>query len=355
MSRGAEPNYRSAGVDVAAGQRVVQDISQAVKDTQGPEVLGSLDGFAGLFALSGYREPVLVSGTDGVGTKVELARAAGDLSTIGIDLVAMCVNDVLCHGAHPLFFLDYVAVDSLRGVSVPGIVSGVAQGCRQAGCALIGGETAEMPGVYRPGRFDLAGCAVGVVERSELVDGSALEAGMAVVGLASSGFHSNGFSLLRALFPTVEEPSATGVSSLQRELLEPTRIYAAVVADLRRQLSVAGMAHVTGGGWWENLPRLLGARRGELGLVLDASAVVPPPVFRRLAETALSPAEAYGTFNMGLGFAVALPRSQVDRAIAIAASHDIAAWSIGELCPRSTDEMDLRGVPARLEDLPGGA
>mgnify|MGYP006275754793 CR=1 FL=1 len=353
MSRPTEPNYRSAGVDVAAGRQVVEDISRAVKATQGPEVLGNLGGFAGLFALSGYHEPVLVSGTDGVGTKVELARAVGDVSTIGIDLVAMCVNDVLCHGAQPLFFLDYVAVDSLHGVSVPAIVSGVALGCRQAGCALIGGETAEMPGVYRPGRFDLAGCAVGVVERSDLVDGSAVEAGMAVVGLASSGFHSNGFSLLRALFPTVEEHGAGGASSLQRELLEPTRIYAAVVADLRARLTVAGMAHITGGGWWENLPRLLGTRRGELGLVVDASAVVPSPVFRRLAETALPPAEAYRTFNMGLGFAVALPRGQVEQAIAIAGTHGIPAWCVGEVRSSPTADLDLQGIPARLEDLPG--
>ncbi|MFW5696010.1 MAG: phosphoribosylformylglycinamidine cyclo-ligase, partial [Alkalispirochaeta sp.] len=197
-------DYRSAGVNVGAGQKLVRDIEATVAATQGPEVLGNLGGFAGLYALGNYRDPVLVSGTDGVGTKVELARAGGRLDTIGIDLVAMCVNDVICHGARPLFFLDYMAVDDLSKVDAAAIVAGVAEGCRRAGCALIGGETAEMPGVYRPGRFDLAGFAVGAVERDELIDGSALEPGMAVVGLASSGFHSNGYSLLRKLFPEVE-------------------------------------------------------------------------------------------------------------------------------------------------------
>jgi phosphoribosylformylglycinamidine cyclo-ligase len=241
-------DYRSAGVDVAAGQQLVRDIGATVAATQGPEVLGHLGGFAGLYALGDYRDPVLVSGTDGVGTKLELARAAGRLDTIGIDLVAMCVNDVICHGAKPLFFLDYVAVDRLDAVDVAAIVTGVAAGCHEAGCALIGGETAEMPGVYRPGRFDLAGFAVGAVERDAIIDGRRLEAGMALVGLGSRGFHSNGYSLLRRLFPGVDEPGGSPETARVRDLLlTPTRIYAGVVAAISAVCEPAGIAHVTGG------------------------------------------------------------------------------------------------------------
>ncbi|MFO8043242.1 MAG: phosphoribosylformylglycinamidine cyclo-ligase [Alkalispirochaeta sp.] len=366
-------NYRSAGVDVDAGQKLVRDIGDTVAATQGPEVLGNLGGFAGLYALGNYRDPILVSGTDGVGTKVELARAAGRLDTIGIDLVAMCVNDVICHGARPLFFLDYMAVDSLKEVDAAAIVSGVAEGCRLAGCALIGGETAEMPGVYRPGRFDLAGFAVGAVEREELIDGRALEPGMAVVGLASSGFHSNGYSLLRRLFPeTSGDRGERGADALRDALLTPTRIYAAVVSALTAQCRVAGIAHITGGGWWENLPRLLGVRRASIAssasapsaasmnvsngpsssvpegraaapgsaqeasasplcLLVDAGAVPLPEVCNMIVDTALEPPEAYRTFNMGLGLAVALPAGQVSRAIEIAAGHGIEAWEIGQV------------------------
>lgn len=383
-------DYRSAGVDVEAGQTLVRDIGAMVAITHGPEVIGNLGGFAGLYALGNYREPILVSGTDGVGTKVELARAAGRLDTIGIDLVAMCVNDVICHGARPLFFLDYMAVDSLNQVDAAAIVSGITEGCRRAGCALIGGETAEMPGVYRSGRFDLAGFAVGAVEREELIDGSELEPGMAVVGLASSGFHSNGYSLLRRLFPEVgggtgesAESGAIGVSVKPKEsaepgasaqpraerlrdaLLTPTRIYAGVMAEITSGCRVAGIAHITGGGWWENLPRLLGVLRAtaasaasaapdesaapveeggvpapgsahasaasHLRLVVDAAAVPLPEVCNMIVDTALQPAEAYRTFNMGLGLAVALPAGQVSRAIEIAAGHGIEAWEIGQV------------------------
>ena len=351
-------DYRAAGVDVAAGQQVVRDIGATVAATHGPEVLGDLGAFAGLYALGSYRDPVLVSGTDGVGTKVELARAAGLWDTIGIDLVGMCVNDVVCHGARPLFFLDYIAVDRLDAVEVPAVVSGVAEGCRRARCALIGGETAEMPGVYRPGRFDLAGFCVGVVEREALVDGSALEPGMAVVGLASSGFHSNGYSLLRRLFPEIEsadgtvgggaasDGSMTEAARLRDELLTPTRIYAAVVADLMQSCRVAGLAHVTGGGWWENLPRLLGTVRDRHTLRVDAAALAPPAVFDVLAGTTVTPAEAYRTFNMGLGMACAMPSEDVNGAMEVAASHGIDAAVIGTVAPRDGDrEIVVSGVP----------
>jgi phosphoribosylformylglycinamidine cyclo-ligase len=358
-------DYRSAGVDVAAGQRLVRDIGATVAATQGPEVLGNLGGFAGLYALGTYREPVLVSGTDGVGTKLELARAAGRFDTIGIDLVGMCVNDVLCHGAKPLFFLDYVAVDRLDAVDVAAIVSGVAAGCREAGCALIGGETAEMPGVYRPGRFDLAGFAVGAVEREGIIDGRRLESGMALVGLGSSGFHSNGYSLLRRLFPGVDEPGGTPEVARMRDLLlSPTRIYADVMAAIGAACEPAGIAHVTGGGWWENLPRLLGSAGSgggaggtggtegapagtELALDVDAGAVIAPEVFTLLHTTPVTPEEAYRTFNMGLGMAIAMPERLAGDAIRIAADHGVPAWRIGRVVQRTgTDLLRVTGIPA---------
>ncbi|HKK49459.1 MAG TPA: phosphoribosylformylglycinamidine cyclo-ligase [Alkalispirochaeta sp.] len=362
-------DYRSAGVDVAAGQQLVRDIGATVAATQGAEVLSNLGGFAGLYAIGSYRDPVLVSGTDGVGTKVELARAAGRLDTIGIDLVAMCVNDVICHGAKPLFFLDYIAVDDLSQVDAAALVSGVAEGCRRAGCALIGGETAEMPGIYRPGRFDLAGFAVGAVEREAIIDGSALEPGMAVVGLASSGFHSNGYSLLRKLFPATESTEATDgeldsmTTALRDGLLTPTRIYAAVLSAITAQCPVAGVAHITGGGWRENLPRLLGRRRaGEthpeqgphpaLRLEVDAAVVPLPQPIRSVMDTPLSPAEAYRTFNMGLGMALALPVEYAAEAISIAADHGIAAWEIGSVHvqPQNADPADPAIVIAGIPD-----
>jgi len=326
--------------------------------SSGTSALGNLGGFAGLYALGTYREPVLVSGTDGVGTKLELARAAGRFDTIGIDLVGMCVNDVLCHGAKPLFFLDYVAVDRLDAVDVAAIVAGVAAGCREAGCALIGGETAEMPGVYRPGRFDLAGFAVGAVEREGIIDGRRLEAGMALVGLGSSGFHSNGYSLLRRLFPGVDEPGGTPeVASMRDLLLSPTRIYADVVAAIGAACEPAGIAHVTGGGWWENLPRLLGSAAAgsagsapagtELALDVDAGAVIAPEVFTLLHTTQATPEEGYRTFNMGLGMAIAMPERVVGAAIRIAADHGVPAWRIGRVVQRTgTDLLRVTGIPA---------
>lgn len=342
-------DYRAAGVDVEAGRQLVRSIRNTVADTQGPEVLGGLTGFAGLYALGTYRDPVLVSGTDGVGTKLELARAAGRLDTIGQDLVAMCINDILCHGARPLFFLDYIAVDSVRSVDPATIVTGVAAACREAGCALIGGETAEMPGIYRPGRFDLAGFAVGVVERDAIVDGSAVREGMTVVGLQSSGFHSNGFSLLRRLFPATEDRSAADQETvtMRDTLLTPTRIYRAALEEILAAAPVAGIAHVTGGGWWENLPRLLGEQHDGVRIVVEAGAVTRPPAFALLEHSAVSPAEAYRTFNMGLGMAVAVPAAAAATVIEAAGRHGVPAWEIGSIERRRPGDPDLeiRGVP----------
>lgn len=338
--------YRDAGVDVQEGRRAVENMRAAVTATHGREVLGHFGSFAGMFALKDYRgtdhppgeesralvDPVLVSGADGVGTKVELARAAGRFDTIGVDLVAMCVNDVLCHGALPLFFLDYLAVDTLDARHAAVLVEGVARGCRTARCALLGGETAEMPGVYRPGRFDLAGFAVGVVERAAIIDGSALEAGHVLVGLASSGVHSNGFSLVRHLMPEVEDEDAPQeVRELRDRLLEPTRIYVPVVQDILKSARVTGMAHITGGGWEENLPRLLGVRRREYTLDIRRDAVAVPDIFHEIARRGVDHREMYRTFNMGLGMALAVPPEDVAAVVDCAAHHQVDAWPFGEV------------------------
>lgn len=321
-----------------AGRSAVERMRDAVESTHNPSVLNRLGGFAGLYALGDFQEPVLVAGSDGVGTKVEIARAADRLDTIGIDCVAMCVNDVLCHGARPLFFLDYVAVDTLVPGDVAQIVSGVAEGCRRAECALIGGETAEMPGVYASGRFDVAGFCVGAVERNRIVDPRAVEPGMVVVGLASSGVHSNGFSLVRALFPELGDGTATGAAAASQDsdpgralfdlFLEPTRIYVTPVLEIQKAVAVYGMAHVTGGGWYENLPRIVGA---DCGLAVDTQALPVPPVFQMIRERGVEQDEMYRTFNMGLGFALAVREQDAGTAIQIATDRGVAAAIVGEV------------------------
>lgn len=329
-------DYRSSGVNIEEGYRAVEAIAEDLRSTWSAGVFDLPGGFAGLLALGSYRDPVLVTGTDGVGTKVELARAAGDLSTIGIDLVAMCVNDILCHGAKPLLFLDYVAVDRLKAEDLAAIVRGVATGCREAGTSLLGGETAEMPGVYRPGRFDLAGFALGVVEREAIIDGSRLAPGMTLLGLASSGVHSNGFSLVRSLFPELEEPGGDeALRARRRSYLAPTRIYAQVLAAIMRETRPAGIAHITGGGWYENLPRLLGRSRGSLGLRVHRDRVPAPAVFAEIAAAGVAEEEMYRTFNMGVGLVIALGREEAERARRIAADLGVGAWAVGEVLPAS--------------------
>jgi len=296
-------SYRDAGVDIDAGNALVERIKPLVAATRRPEVLAGLGGFGGLFQLSDrFRQPVLVSGTDGVGTKLLLARQADRHDSIGIDLVAMCVNDILVCGAEPLFFLDYFACGKLDNDLAASVIGGIAEGCRQAGCALIGGETAEMPGMYGHGEYDLAGFAVGAVERSELIDGSAIEDGDVVLGLASSGPHSNGYSLIRRVLghSGAGLDQALGDSSLGEALLAPTRIYAASVQRILGQTRVNGMAHITGGGLTENIIRVV---PDGLGLVLDEAAWPQPAVFRWLAEQGpITPAEMRRTFNLGIGF-----------------------------------------------------
>ncbi|HSM11003.1 MAG TPA: phosphoribosylformylglycinamidine cyclo-ligase [Lysobacter sp.] len=308
--------YRDAGVDIDAGNQVVERIKPLVRRSFRPEVMGSLGGFGALFDLSGkYREPVLVSGTDGVGTKLKLAQQLGRHDTIGIDLVGMCVNDVLVQGAEPLFFLDYFATGKLDVDTTVAVVGGIARGCEMAGCALIGGETAEMPDMYPPGEYDLAGFTVGAVEKSQLLDGSQVRAGDVLVGLASSGPHSNGYSLVRRIFDRAGRPESLdlGGVSLIDALMAPTTLYVKPVLALLRDdaadRSIHAMAHITGGGLTENIIRVI---PDGLGLDIEASAIVLPPVFDWLQrEGAVAHEEMWRTFNCGIGFVLVVAAENV--------------------------------------------
>lgn len=356
-------DYREAGVDVEAGRAFVEQIRSLVQSTHRPEVIGGLGGFSGCFQLPvGYREPVLVSGTDGVGTKLKLAQDLNCHDTVGIDLVAMCVNDVLTSGAQPLFFLDYLATGKLNSDQLAQVVAGIAQGCRVSGCALLGGETAEMPGFYQPGEYDLAGFCVGIVEKSELLDGSQVRVGDVAIGLASQGVHSNGFSLVRKIVceslgktqvsegievapftgaqaeSTVDEETLTWDTrpdvlmgrSLGEVLLTPTQIYVKPVLEARRAgIEMHGMAHITGGGLPENLPRCLGKAQS---VQVDPKSWAIPPIFQWLAQAGqVSIGEMFNTFNMGIGFVVIVSPEQVEQTLSWFKSQDIAAYKIGEV------------------------
>lgn len=330
--------YKQAGVDIAAGNEAVILMKSAVRSTFRPEVLADIGGFGGLFALntSKYREPVLVAGADGVGTKLKIAFLTDKHDTIGQDAVAMCVNDIIVQGAEPLFFLDYLAVDALDPEKVATIVGGIAAGCRLAGCALLGGETAEMPGFYAPGEYDLAGFAVGVAERAQVVDGTAVRAGDVLIGLPASGLHSNGYSLARHVFLTqagwtVERFVPELGRTLGEELLEPTRIYARPVLAVLSGVPVRGMAHITGGGLAENLPRCLPA---GLGAVLKRSAWEVPPVFSLLQSLGkVDEQEMLRTFNMGLGLILVVPATDADKASHLLREAGERPLVVGEVVP----------------------
>lgn len=307
--------YKQAGVDIAAGNEAVRLMKSAVRSTFRPEVLADIGGFGGLFVLNTgkYREPVLVAGADGVGTKLKIAFLLDKHDTIGQDAVAMCVNDIAVQGAEPLFFLDYLAVGVLDPVKAAAIVGGVAAGCRLAGCALLGGETAEMPGIYQPEEYDLAGFAVGVVEKSKIVDGTGVREGDVLIGLPASGLHSNGYSLARHIFFAqagwqIDRYVPELGRTLGEELLEPTRIYARPLLAALEMVRVGGMAHITGGGLVENIPRCLPE---GLGAVLDRSAWEVPPVFSLLQSLGDVPDyEMVQTFNMGLGLVLVVPEKE---------------------------------------------
>ncbi len=332
--------YKDAGVDIDAGEALVEEIKPLVESTRRPEVLGGIGGFAGLVRVpEGYREPILVSGTDGVGTKLKTALAVGRHDTVGIDLVAMCVNDVIVTGAEPLFFLDYYATAKLEVAVARDVVAGIAEGCRQAGCALVGGETAELPGMYAPGDYDLAGFCVGVVERSEIRDREQVAAGQVVLGIPSTGLHSNGHSLARKALLEVlglgydATPDELGGITVGQALLEPTRIY---VRDLRG-LDDAGVrfvaaAHITGGGLPDNVPRVL---PDALAVRLDPSAWAAPAIFGIIAGAGVPEAEMRRTFNLGIGMVVVVDRDRADAAVAAIAGARI----IGEVVPRTGDAV----------------
>ena len=324
--------YRDAGVDIDAGNEVVERIKPLVKRSFRPEVMGGLGGFGALFDLSGkFKEPVLVSGTDGVGTKLKLAQQLNRHDTIGIDLVGMCVNDVLVQGAEPLFFLDYFATGKLEVDTVVAVVGGIAKGCELSGCALIGGETAEMPDMYAPGEYDLAGFTVGAVEKSKLLDGAKVRAGDVLVGLASSGAHSNGYSLIRRIFDRAGRPGELdlGGVNLVDALMAPTTLYVKPVLELLQSHDVHAMAHITGGGLSENIIRVVPE---GLGLQVDASAWKLPPVFDWLQrEGAVADTEMWRTFNCGIGFVLIVAPDQLAALQADLGRLGLAHWQIGQV------------------------
>ncbi len=351
-------DYKQAGVDVEAGRAFVERIKGMVEGTRRPEVLGVLGGFGGCFELpTGYQKPVLVSGTDGVGTKLKLAQALDRHDTVGIDLVAMCVNDVLTIGAEPLFFLDYLATGKLAPEQLAQVVTGVASGCKTSGCALLGGETAEMPGFYAPGEYDIAGFCVGIVEKDRMLDGSAVEVGDRIIGLASSGVHSNGFSLVRKImaegardareagrpigYGWAEKPNLLDGQSLGEAMLTPTQLYVKPVLNaLKSELTIHAMAHITGGGLPENLPRCLG--KGQ-SIQLDSDSWPVLPIFKWLqAAGEVSLRDMFNTFNMGVGFVVIVPSNQAAAACAQFAREDVAAYDIGEVV---SGNGELLGTP----------
>ncbi len=332
-------SYKDAGVDIDAGNTLVNRIKGVVKQTRRPEVMGGLGGFGALCALpQKYREPILVSGTDGVGTKLRLAMDLKRHDTIGIDLVAMCVNDLVVQGAEPLFFLDYYATGKLDVDTAASVITGIAEGCKQSGCALVGGETAEMPGMYHGEDYDVAGFCVGVVEKSEIIDGSQVQVGDALIALASSGPHSNGYSLIRKILDVSQtNPETTELEgkSLADHLLIPTRIYVKPVLELIEQFEIHAIAHLTGGGFWENIPRVLPE---NMQAKINASSWQWPAIFTWLQQAGnVSNHEMYRTFNCGVGMIIALPQSQAEQAVEWLNAAGENAWQIGTITEFDTN------------------
>jgi len=311
-------------VDIEAADRFVDRIKPLVASTRRAEVKGGLNQFGGLFALKKYRQPLLVASADGVGTKLKLAQLVGKYDTIGVDAVAMNVNDILCFGAEPLFFLDYLACGKLAPAVMTEIIKGMAEGCRQAGCALLGGETAEMPGVYAPGEYDIAGFALGVVEKSRLIDGNSVKRGDVILGLASNGVHSNGFALVRKVF------SEAQLRRYAAELLRPTKIYVKPILEVARRVKLKALAHITGGGLARRLPSLVARARGGLRVHLDRSTWRVPEIFHKIQRAGrLSNAELERTFNCGVGFALVCGPREIEQAQQTLQRHHLSSWVIG--------------------------
>lgn len=333
-------SYKNAGVDIDAGNKLVDLIKPAIRSTHRPEVMSSIGGFGGLFALQQdkYQEPILVSGTDGVGTKLKLAQQMNQHATIGIDLVAMCVNDVIVQGAEPLFFLDYFATGKLSVDEAKVVVEGIAEGCRQSGAALIGGETAEMPGMYDAGEYDLAGFCVGVVERSKLIDGSKINDGDVIIGLPSSGIHSNGFSLVNKIIETTNTSLDEIIDgkSLGELLLQPTIIYTNIVLSLIEKFDVHGLCHITGGGLTENVPRVI---PDGLLAQIDTNSWKRSTVFDWLQKMGqVDNEEMLRVFNCGMGMLVVLPENQANQAIKLSQESNHQAVKIGEIRKSSSNQ-----------------
>ena len=335
-------SYKDAGVDIDAGNALVERIKGVAKKTKRPEVMGGLGGFGALCQLpTGYKEPVLVAGTDGVGTKLRLAIDLAKYDTVGIDLVAMCVNDLIVQGAEPLFFLDYYATGKLDVDVATAVVTGIGEGCLLSGCALTGGETAEMPGMYHGKDFDIAGFCVGIVDKENIIDGTKVAAGDKLIALGSSGPHSNGYSLVRKILEvSKEDPSqAFGDSTLGDTLLTPTNIYVKSVLAVLKECEVHALSHITGGGFWENIPRVLPALTKA---VIDENSWQWPEIFNWLQEKGnVERTEMYRTFNCGVGMVIALPESQVEKALEIFTAHGENAWLIGEIADAAENEEQV--------------
>lgn len=327
--------YKESGVNVEEGYKAVEMMKHFVNRTHNEKVIGGLGNFSGMMRLGQYKDPVLCSGTDGVGTKLKIAFMTDTHDTVGIDLVAMCVNDILCQGAEPLFFLDYIATGRLEAEKAAALVKGVSEGCLEAGAALLGGETAEMPGFYPEGEYDMAGFAVGVVEKEDLIDGSKISVNDVVIGLPSTGFHSNGYSLVRKTL--LESESALELDEVLPELgetlasalLRPTKIYVKEVKALKGVVDCLGMCHITGGGFYENVPRML--PKG-MGVTFDDNLWEVPAVIKLLqGKTGLSKEEMYGTFNMGIGFMIVVKPEQADLALSTLKENGFKAQTIGKI------------------------
>ena len=335
MEKSFSESYKAAGVDVTAGYKGVELMKKAVQATYTNAVISDIGGFGGLYApqIKGMEEPILVSGTDGVGTKLKLAFLMDKHDTIGEDCVAMCANDVICTGASPMFFLDYMALGKNIPEKVATIVAGVAEGCKKANCSLIGGETAEMPGFYPVDEYDLAGFCVGIVDKKKIIDNKTIEIGDKVIGLKSSGVHSNGFSLVRKVFDVNKENLNEYVESLGctvgEALLKPTKIYVKPTLKLIEQVKVKGISHITGGGFYENMPRML---REGVALKIDKNSYEVPPIFKLIAERGNIPErDMYNTFNMGIGMAIIVPKNEVEKSLKILKQAGEEAYLIGEV------------------------
>lgn len=318
-------SYKDAGVNIEEGYKAVSLMKQYTSKTYTEGVLNGIGSFAGMFEIgTGYKNPVLISGTDGVGTKLEIAIRLKKFDTIGIDCVAMCVNDILCHGAKPLFFLDYIACGKLDADIASDIVKGVSQGCVESGAALIGGETAEMPGMYKEGDYDVAGFAVGIADKDKIIDGSSIAEGDVLIGIASSGVHSNGYSLVRKLVKDYNEK--LGEKTLGEILLEPTRIYVNTIMSLLKKFEIKGMAHVTGGGFYENIPRMF---KGDFTAVVKKDSYQVPEIFKYLMSKGVAEEQMYNTYNMGIGFVLAVDKSIVKDVLKALNDFNETAYEIG--------------------------